>query len=86
MGKYIDRETLLQFISEALGENAYCDQVLYEKMLQDAKGLPAADVVERRKGKWIHFSRSDECSVCGYDTGKYEAPSRFCPNCGADMR
>ena len=46
----------------------------------------AADRLERKKGKWIHFSRSDECSVCGYDTGKYEAPSRFCPGCGADMR
>jgi len=41
---------------------------------------------ERKKGKWIHFSRSDECSVCGYDTGKYEAPTWFCPKCGADMR
>lgn len=51
----------------------------------------AADVIEklskeRKKGKWIHFSRSDECSVCGYDTGKYEAPTWFCPKCGADMR
>ena len=43
-------------------------------------------LVERKKGKWIHFSRSDECSVCGYDTGKYEAPTWFCPKCGADMR
>ena len=41
---------------------------------------------KRKKGKWIHFSRSDECSVCGYDTGKYEAPTWFCPKCGADMR
>lgn len=46
----------------------------------------AADRLERKKGKWIHFSRSDECSVCGYDTGKYEAPTWFCPKCGADMR
>jgi len=51
----------------------------------------AADVIEklskeRKKGKWIHFSRSDECSVCGYDTGKYEAPTWFCPHCGAEMR
>ena len=50
------------------------------------ENLPAADVVERKKGKWIHFSKSDKCSVCGYDTGKYEAPTWFCPKCGADMR
>ena len=53
--------------------------------------IKAADAIEelskeRKKGKWIHFSRSDECSVCGYDTGKYEAPTWFCPKCGADMR
>lgn len=46
----------------------------------------AADRLEKKKGKWIHFSRSDECSVCGYNTGKYEAPTWFCPKCGADMR
>ena len=43
-------------------------------------------LVERKKGERIHFSRSDVCSVCGYDTGKYEAPTWFCPKCGADMR
>lgn len=46
MGKCIDRETMLQFISEALGENAYCDDALYEYVLQGAKSLPVADMVE----------------------------------------
>ena len=57
-----------------------------DRHIKEIRNLPAADVVERKKGKWIHFSRSDECSVCGYDTGKYEAPTWFCPKCGADMR
>ena len=40
---------------------------------------------ERAKGHWIHWSRSDECSNCGYNTGKYEEGSNYCPNCGARM-
>lgn len=61
-----------------IGEQPIC--------LYAAKRIEELEEYERKKGEWIHFSRSDECSVCGYDTGKYEAPSRFCPNCGADMR
>ena len=40
---------------------------------------------KRPKGHWIHWSRSDECSNCGYNTGKYEEGSNYCPNCGARM-
>lgn len=81
MDKYIECEAFLDAIERMKPYHQDADDIA--EMLQN---FPAADVVERRKGKWIHFSRSDECSVCGYDTGKYEAPSRFCPNCGADMR
>lgn len=61
-----------------IGEQPIC--------LYAAKRIEELEEYERKKGKWIHFSRSDECSVCGYDTGKYEAPTWFCPKCGADMR
>ena len=40
---------------------------------------------QQKTGKWLHFAQSDECSVCGYNTGKYESPSRYCPNCGCRM-
>lgn len=84
MAEYIRREDVLSII------NASCFDLEYNSeniaLQEEIKLIPAADVVERKKGKWIHFSRSDECSVCGYDTGKYEAPTWFCPNCGADMR
>jgi len=38
-----------------------------------------------RKGHWIHFAQSDDCSECGWSTGKYISPSKYCPNCGARM-
>ena len=80
MAEYIDRASLINNLITFAPE--HYTPLINDLILKE----PAADVVERKKGKWIHFSRSDECSVCGYDTGKYEAPTWFCPKCGADMR
>lgn len=46
---------------------------------------------ERKKGKWIPYSKvyecRYECSSCGYHLiGIHESEANFCPNCGADMR
>lgn len=58
--------------------------VIYD--LKDAvETLPAADVAPVVHGYWKHWARSDECSVCGFDTGKYQGPSNYCPSCGAKM-
>lgn len=38
-----------------------------------------------KTGHWIHFAASDDCSECGWSTGKYISPSNFCPNCGVKM-
>lgn len=51
---------------------------------------PAADVIERKTGKWILPNNAVAvslnewiCSECNYlINGKH----RYCPNCGADMR
>ena len=43
--------------------------------------LPSAE--PERKGKWIDFCGSYQCSCCNI-TNAYE--DNFCPNCGADMR
>lgn len=61
--------------------------------------IPAADVVERRKGEWEKIPPYNQsywkCSCCGkenkyaYKDGDatiYELQDFFCPNCGADMR
>ncbi len=56
---------------------------------------PTADVVERKKGKWMDnpinvCSIAKHCSRCGYPCLGYDSSNghkfSFCPNCGADMR
>ena len=58
------------------------DTMYFEYMRGYDKGKSKSS----RKGHWKHFAQSDDCSECGYSTGKYGSPSNFCPNCGADMR
>ena len=48
---------------------------------EDLKSLPTADVVERKRGKWLLDGRCSECLVVPLTSHK-----NFCPNCGADMR
>ena len=50
--------------------------------------IPAADVVERKRGEWIHRTgNKDECSNCSerYYQDLKEPFMRYCPNCGAQM-
>lgn len=60
--------------------------------------LPAADVREVKRGKWVKNEDKAgwHCSACkevdnyafswNSDTGEYEFQDNFCPNCGADMK
>ena len=50
-----------------------------------AHDIATAPSVTQKSGHWIHFAQSDDCSECGWSTGKYISPSKFCPNCGARM-
>lgn len=50
-----------------------------EKLLS----LPLADVVERKKGRWLNKGRKICCSVCG--RVNFSKPN-FCDECGTDMR
>ena len=47
---------------------------------------PTADVVERKKGKWLYLDGLDafECSVCGRQMVRNIFC--YCPWCGSDMR
>ena len=51
-----------------------------------AKKIPTADVVERRRGKWLYLDGLDafECSVCGRQMVRNIFD--YCPWCGAEMR
>lgn len=56
-----------------------------EKRMDNCPLIPAADVVERKTGKWIYEPTEPlgyKCSICEKGSCRFN----YCPNCGADMR
>ena len=80
MKEYIERASVHSII-EQTSAIAFTRGGMHEKI----DSLPAADVAEVRHGHWIELSRSSKCSECGFETGRYEPPRRYCPECGARM-
>ena len=96
MPRYIDADAVKKFVFET---GFYCDTDEDKQYTAEIIGsFPTADVVERKKGKWMkHNDRAcwycSECTADNYyayirdcDSGEYEQQDKFCPNCGADMR
>lgn len=101
MTRYIDANALLKamdtwdkfgfshsgaFVREPENDD-YVPYVHYADMVKCVEGMPTADVMERKKGKWKewndHYSAIVFCSECGYEDG---LPNyHFCPNFGAEM-
>ena len=52
--------------------------------ITDILSLPSV-TPQPKTAHWIHFASSDDCSGCGWSTGKYISPSDYCPKCGARM-
>lgn len=93
MSVYIDRDQLEDFAMNCVGG---------EVSMRQIHDFPAADVVERKTGEWIHtggkISRDKTvdrriltCSICGNmlsmeGVNAGRGDANFCPNCGADMR
>lgn len=50
-----------------------------------AKAIPAADVVEVRRGHWIKRGNEKKCSVCGFIYYSNNDDWNGCPNCLAKM-
>ena len=94
MAEYWKKEDVLKVVNNlVIGtydpnvEYAFCRlQEIVSKYL--ASMLPAADVVERKKGEWIpyeiHYDVYFKCSECG--NGETQDQTNYCPSCGADMR
>lgn len=100
MAEYITRDSALAFQCEV--EPVMCKSIVTGEVFSatpDAalvkffNALPAADVREVKRGKWVWNDQSNiVCSLCGnvvafvsHPKKKWEA-GYYCPNCGADMR
>ncbi len=92
MSRYIDADALREKVlyhADTMNHAGNHEQAkAYNHCLCMIDDMPTADVVERKRGKWIirePIHMHSICSCCGY----YNAISpyyEYCPNCGADMR
>lgn len=85
MAKYIDAEKVIAALTDTL----QYEGMVMDELISVVANIPAADVVERKTGNWIHNSDPMagegywNCSECGLNV--YTCTD-FCPNCGSEMR
>ena len=83
---YIDAESLKR---KLIDEKSFYPAIVARALEE----MPAADVVEVKRGEWTHTDKADrwhskdECSECHYHTFDRIDLTHFnyCPNCGAKM-
>lgn len=61
-------------------------RAILDDLTDDMMETPAADVEERKRGRWVGSAQDFSCSACGVYQNLYTGRTNFCPNCGADMR
>lgn len=96
MSKYIDADKVIDYANQEVSSPFFSierdgaeDVATYKNKWAFVKqvmvGMPAADVVEVRHGRWIYLSGLDafECSVCG--TQMVRNIFDYCPWCGSRM-
>lgn len=82
MKQYIEREAALSLCG---WYNTVNGKSICAARKDELAALPAADVVEVKRGRWKGYGMGDySCSLCMeiVSGNRYN----FCPNCGADMR
>ena len=91
MAEYIDREDLIAKINTVMSQKKYAkgspSHFVFELFTVVLKGVPTADVVEVKHGKWIYNVKYYSCSICA---GKrfnllLGVDAEYCPYCGAKM-
>ena len=94
MTEYIDRKTLIKAVEDLPNcYNGFSDTYDKACIIGLIEELPSADVLERKKGKWIGRSENDSypmCSECGCtrlgsSLGYCQKYILFCEHCGAEM-
>lgn len=87
MREYIEREKVLALAKDICVPTKW-DTEYHHRSIDplDVRELPAADVVERKRGKWVGQQIESiycvkRCSSCG----DFSPVGYFCYNCGAMM-
>lgn len=84
MAEYIDRDAAIAACFDGFAD-------CRDDCAANIRSIPAADVVERKHGRWWHYEGELTCSECAvtiYDDIMSllgDDVPRFCPNCGAEM-
>ena len=86
MSDLIERQSAIDALDkrfDSIPMNQTTEILLLRK---DLRELPSAQP-GRKRGKWIDDGDPFMwvCDVCGYRVKRYNN-TRYCPNCGADMR
>lgn len=100
MPRYIDADKLCEALmtrwktADKNGEKLISEVMAYV-VTPIIAGTPTADVVERKKGKWIDSAHYCVCDQCGHAQQQFtgidgyfnQIPlhTSFCATCGADM-
>lgn len=93
MTDYIGREDALNFELEVEADPEEIQAITKGMALygEYIKSIHAADVEERKHGKWLDVTTLDNeficwvCSECRHGADFVYEPYNFCPNCGAKM-
>lgn len=87
--KHLFCKNQIEFRALPLNDKARVDEI--DNLISLVINFPTADVVGRKRGKWIYHDAREgflipkyTCSVCIYYSGTNR--TNFCPGCGADMR
>lgn len=95
--RYIDADALMKELRDFVrrsNSSDFAPAPTWNDAVSLVGSSPTADVVERKKGKWVLIgsrleSRPFACSECNYafqvDTVMGKPAWGFCPNCGARM-
>ena len=81
MSDYISREAVVEFI-----RSYRCSTDVAIHMEQHLNEIPAADVRPVVWAAWRGIGKTGRIFVCSACDKTFPYKTRYCPNCGADMR
>ena len=88
MAEYISKEQVIEWFRPYRHTE---EGIPFDVLETDIAGIPAADVVPVRLGRWVHDGCRINggidwchCSECGWNDN-FATRTNYCPNCGAIM-